>query len=98
MAGPIMIKRSKNLCGECIEYFNELHQRHRLDGPALEYISGSWKGYRIWQINGLYHREDGPAIIYSDGNYEYHYNEKVYWNIKSDEEWKKFLKCRILWE
>ena len=32
--------------------------RHREDGPAIEYADGS----KRWYLNGKMHREDGPAI------------------------------------
>ncbi|NVM34058.1 MAG: hypothetical protein HWN81_00585 [Candidatus Lokiarchaeota archaeon] len=35
---------------------------HRLDGPAVEYSSGS----KRWYVNGKLHRLDGPAIEYAD--------------------------------
>ena len=46
-----------------IEYRNEKGQRHRLDGPAREFNSGT----KQWWINGLLHRQDGPAIEINDG-------------------------------
>ena len=33
------------------------NQLHRVDGPAIEYISGS----KVWCQNNNYHRIDGPA-------------------------------------
>ena len=39
-------------------------KRHREDGPAIEYASGS----KFWCLKGKRHREDGPAIEYADGN------------------------------
>jgi hypothetical protein len=33
-------------------------QRHRVDGPAVEYTDGS----KSWYINGQRHRVDGPAV------------------------------------
>jgi hypothetical protein len=35
---------------------------HRLDGPAVEYTTGS----RAWFQNGQWHRLDGPAVEYAD--------------------------------
>ena len=43
---------------------------HRLDGPAIEYISGS----KCWFQNGLRHRLNGPAIEYSNGTKEWYQN------------------------
>jgi hypothetical protein len=36
---------------------------HRVDGPAIEYASGS----KYWYLNGERHREDGPAIELAGG-------------------------------
>jgi hypothetical protein len=38
--------------------------RHRLDGPAIEYVNGSW----IWMKQGLCHRECGPAVRHANGD------------------------------
>ena len=59
-----------------IEYLNEKGQLHRLDGPAIEWDSGS----KYWCINGQYHREDGPAVEYSDGSKSWCLNGKYYYN------------------
>jgi len=37
--------------------------RHREDGPAIEYSDGGEE----WWINNQLHREDGPAIMHSNG-------------------------------
>jgi hypothetical protein len=53
-----------------IEYLNEKGQRHRLDGPAIE-----WKdGTKLWYINNKYHREDGPAIEWMSGTKKWYIN------------------------
>ena len=39
-------------------------ERHRLDGPAVEYSNG----YKAWCQNDQYHRIDGPAIEYPNGD------------------------------
>ena len=33
-------------------------QRHRVDGPAVEFANGS----KEWWLNGVSHRADGPAV------------------------------------
>ena len=38
-------------------------ERHRTDGPAIEYKDGS----KHWYINDKLHRTDGPAIEYGNG-------------------------------
>ena len=46
--------------------------RHRIDGPAIEYASGS----REWFVNGKRHRHDGPAIEWANGSKEWFVNGK----------------------
>jgi len=38
-------------------------QRHREDGPAIEWPDGG----KEWWLNGQRHREDGPAREFADG-------------------------------
>ena len=38
-------------------------ERHREDGPALEWADGD----KAWYQNGVLHREDGPAFEWADG-------------------------------
>ena len=45
-----------------IEYYNSKGQKHRTDGPAVEYHNGD----KHWYINDKRHREDGPAVEHSD--------------------------------
>lgn len=45
------------LDGSVLNYEDESRTLHRLDGPAVELISGR----RDWYINGQLHRTDGPA-------------------------------------
>ncbi len=52
------------------EWFNKDGDRHRIDGPAIEYANG----YKAWLINGKLHREDGPAEIRSNGHKEWWFN------------------------
>ena len=47
------------------EYRNEMGQRHREDGPALECIVGSPDGQKEWWVNGIRHRLDGPAVEFN---------------------------------
>ena len=37
--------------------------RHRLDGPAFEWVSG----HKEWYVNGKLHRLDGPAVEWANG-------------------------------
>ena len=45
---------------------------HRLDGPAIEYKSGS----KIWWVDDKLHRLDGPAVEDVDGTKEWWINGK----------------------
>jgi hypothetical protein len=37
--------------------------RHRIDGPAVEYVDG----YKAWYVHDKLHRIDGRAVEYSNG-------------------------------
>ena len=54
------------------EWYNENGKRHREDGPAIEYSSGS----KEWYLNGKCHREDGPAVDWGGGSKEWWLNGK----------------------
>ena len=58
--------------GDRFWFLNE--QRHREDGPALEYSTGS----KHWYINGERHREDGPALEYADGAKSWYINGQLH--------------------
>jgi hypothetical protein len=38
-------------------------ERHREDGPAIEYANGD----RFWYLHGKLHRTAGPAVEFADG-------------------------------
>ena len=65
--------------------------RHREDGPAVEFANC----YKAWYKNGLRHREDGPAIEYANGDRDYYYNDIKYLEIKTNEEWIRFIKLMV---
>jgi hypothetical protein len=44
-------------------YHNSKGALHRLDGPAVEFLTGD----KEWWVNGLLHRIGAPAIEYADG-------------------------------
>lgn len=48
------------------------YERHREDGPAVEYPSGAYE----WWLNNSLHRENGPAIEYPSGYREWWINGK----------------------
>jgi hypothetical protein len=65
---------------------------HRLDGPAIEYVSGS----KEWYQYGLLHRSDGPAREFTRGRKEWwlndiHYKTKEEYFDKLSDEAK--IKC-----
>ena len=45
-------------------------ERHREDGPAIEYANGS----KSWWLNDKRHREDGPAYENADGDKSWYLN------------------------
>ena len=52
----------------------EMKIKHREDGPAVEWASGS----KAWWINDKLHREDGPAIEYADGGKAWYVNGELH--------------------
>jgi len=54
------------------DWYNLEGQRHREDGPAVEYADG----YKAYYLNGKLHREDGPATEYENGN-KYYYIKDI---------------------
>ena len=55
---------TKHVFGGGVEYLNDKGQRHREDGPAVEWNNGD----KSWYLNGQIHRINGPAIEYSNGD------------------------------
>ena len=51
-------------------YFNTAGVPHRINGPAVEYSSGT----KFWYQNNKFHRTDGPAIEFSDGTKYWYQN------------------------
>lgn len=50
--------RVTNKSGTFIEYYDQQHKHHRIDGPALQ-----TEHLDVWCKNGLIHRKDGPAKL-----------------------------------
>ena len=86
----IFMKKVINKYGS-IFYYNENGLLHREDGPAIE----DSNGLKDWYKNGKLHREDGSAVEYPNGKKEYWYNDIKYPEIKTDEEWKRFVKLMV---
>ena len=57
--------------------------KHRLDGPAVEYVGGS----KHWYVNDNLHRIDGPACENSNGT--------KLWYIDGEEVTE--LQCKLLY-
>ena len=53
-------------------YWYQNDKLHRLDGPAIEWASGT----REWYQNGKLHRTDGPAVEWANGHKEWWINGK----------------------
>ena len=53
-----------------IRWYNDKHELHRLDGPAVEYADG----YKAWYVEGKLHRLDGPAVEWANGRKEWWFN------------------------
>ncbi len=45
-------------------------ERHRTDGPAIEYPNGT----KYWYLNDKQHRTDGPAVVRSNGSKAWYLN------------------------
>ena len=48
--------------------------RHRVDGPAVEYADGD----KYWYLNGQRHRVDGPAAEYATGTKYWYLNYQLH--------------------
>lgn len=73
-------------------WHNDHGDLHREGGPAIEWGSGT----KHWYWNGKLHRIDGAAIEFERGERQYFYMDKWYPEIKTDEEWKRFVKLKYL--
>jgi hypothetical protein len=60
--------------GDKTVWFNQEGLTHRLDGPAVEYASGT----KDWWQKGQRHRLDGPAVILADGTKEWWQNNRLH--------------------
>ena len=53
-------------------WYNAEGDLHRVDGPAVDWASGS----KEWHRDGKRHREDGPAVEGADGSKEWYVDGK----------------------
>lgn len=58
---------------------------HRVDGPAIFFVSGGHQ----YRINDLIHREDGPAVQYDNGTHGWFLNGKHYTEAEFNIEMQK---------
>ena len=68
--GKYTVKESTD--GDKLWYLNG--ERHREDGPAIEYANG----IKYWYLNDKLHREDGPAKEYANGNKSWWINNTLH--------------------
>ena len=62
-------------------------ERHRTDGPAIEFADGD----KWWYLNGKLHRTDGPAFEWANGDKYWYINDIQY----SEEEFNMIKE--VLW-
>ena len=58
-----MIEYTVKVRGSGTKFWYLNGERHREDGPAVEYADGD----KFWWLNGKLHREDGPAMECASG-------------------------------
>ena len=58
--------------GNKVWYLNG--DRHRKDGPAIEYANGD----KCWYLNGQLHRTDGPAIEWANGSKSWYLHNQLH--------------------
>lgn len=66
----------KEITSDGTLYYDKNNKYHRIDGPAIEYIGGRYKGHKVWYIHGSCHRENGPAIEWYTGDKYWYLNDK----------------------
>ena len=49
-------------------------ERHRVDGPAIEYANGG----KRWYLNDILHRENGPAVEFANGHKEWYLDGELH--------------------
>jgi hypothetical protein len=68
---------------KAIRWYNDKDERHRLDGPAVEWLDG----YKAWWVDGKLHRLDGPAIESANGHKEWYVDGKLHRTDGPANEW-----------
>lgn len=73
-------------------WYNELGERHREDGPAVEWVNGD----KYWMQHNDFHREDGPAVENASGsNYWYYRDQPI--EVSCQKEFESYLKLKAFW-
>ena len=78
--------------GEIGTYYYLDNELHRIDGPAIEWNSGS----KLWYQNNKLHRINGPAIERVNGDKYWYYEGKEI-DCESQEEFERLIKLRLFW-
>jgi hypothetical protein len=65
------------------EWRNPQGQRHRIDGPAVEYADGT----KVWWLNDQLHRTDGPAVEWANGRKVWYLNGQPHRTLGPAVEW-----------
>jgi hypothetical protein len=76
--------------GSKVWYLNG--ERHREDGPAIEYTDGT----KHWYLNGKFHREDGPAVEWADGDKWWYLNGKELTEAEFNKKMKKPCENKVV--
>lgn len=88
--GELEILSSSFIMNSQVSY-DENNLVHNDDKPALT----NGRGGMWWFKHGICHREDGPAVV-NKYSYMYFFEGRYIKDIKSQEEWKRWQKLRIL--
>jgi len=70
-------------------------QFHRDDGPTIKHPGPN--GFQAWHQRGELHRMDGPALLGNDGYHTWYFQGQLLINVKSQEDFERFLKLRAFW-
>jgi hypothetical protein len=66
-------------------------QRHREDGPALEWANG----HKEWWLHGERHREDGPAVEFANDDKAWYLNGEEFtkdnYLLKTSKFWQQII-------
>jgi hypothetical protein len=69
-----------NRYSNCYFKDKKMSIRHRLDGPAVEFVGGD----KYWFVDNERHRLDGPAVDNSDGDKHWYINGVCIFGVDRD--------------